>query len=352
MARDALSAALRQERGAVCTAALAEARPALLTDDRAGMEQRVRALGRVVWGQVITRVIRLRARLDAGERSACPHCGGARVGVERARVRRLQGVGATRRSTVSTSGARPAGRGTSRSTPRWGWARVRVSSRRAGAGAGGLSGRDRRGVRERGGPRGRGARRHADGGGGAAGQRRAGAGGRGAGAGGAGAGSAGPAGLGAPAVEAPPQRGVRAVAVDGLLVQRDDGWPELTVVTVAPVGPARAIAAETGRARVAGGEASYGAGFEEAPPWGGRAPVEVCRRGLGAAPVHTVVVSAAAADWIWPSGRAFLGLPGVDLVEILALSHVYEDLWLVGDTVCGAGTAAAAAWVEPLKTRL
>ncbi len=92
MDRDELSAAIIQERGAVFTAALAEALPALLTDDLAGMEQRVRALGRVVLGQVITRVIRLRATLDAGERSACPNCGGALVCVDRARVRRLQGL--------------------------------------------------------------------------------------------------------------------------------------------------------------------------------------------------------------------------------------------------------------------
>ena len=103
---------------------------------------------------------------------------------------------------------------------------------------------------------------------------------------------------------------------------------------------------------MAWGEARYGAGFEEAQPFWGRAHVEVCRRGLGTAPVHTVVLIADAADWIWHSGRAFLGLPGVDLVEILDLYHVYEYLWLVGNTVFGAGTAAAAAWVEPLKTRL
>jgi len=42
----------------------------------------------------------------------------------------------------------------------------------------------------------------------------------------------------------------------------------------------------------------------------------------------------------------------VEVVEILDLYHVYEYLWLVGNTVFGASSTAAAAWVEPLKTRL
>jgi len=73
---------------------------------------------------------------------------------------------------------------------------------------------------------------------------------------------------------------------------------------------------------------------------------------LGTRAVRTIVLIADAAAWIWHSGRAFLGLPGVELVEILDLYHVYEYLWMVGNTVFGAGTAAAAGWVEPLKTRL
>ncbi len=349
MDRDELSAAIIQEMGAVFTAALAEALPALLTDDLAGLEQRVRALGRVVLGQVITRVIRLRATLDAGERSACPNCGGALVCVDRARVRRLQGLVGDYtlhrvyyRCAHCGQGHVPLdaqmGLGTGVLSP--GLARVvcregidgafenAVDSvaeslgvtltaevaRRATEGMGLVAEAPVQAAMAR---VARGQRAWA-----------------------------------APAVEAPPQSGVLAVEVDGLFVHRDDGWHEMKVVTVAPLGPAREIDAETGRARLAWGEASYGAGFEEAQPFWGRAHVEVCRRGLGTAPVHTVVLIADAADWIWHSGRAFLGLPGVDLVEILDLYHVYEYLWLVGNTVFGAGTAAAAAWVEPLKTRL
>jgi hypothetical protein len=42
----------------------------------------------------------------------------------------------------------------------------------------------------------------------------------------------------------------------------------------------------------------------------------------------------------------------VELVEIIDLYHAYEYLWAVGNAVFGAETPAAAAWVEPLKTRL
>ncbi len=115
MDRADLSAAMIQELGAVLTAALDDALPASRGSDLAAMEQRVRTLGRAVWGPVITRVIRLHAtrvirlhatrviRLHATrgaeERRAWPRCGGARgraVGararVDGARVRRLQGL--------------------------------------------------------------------------------------------------------------------------------------------------------------------------------------------------------------------------------------------------------------------
>ena len=57
------------------------------------------------------------------------------------------------------------------------------------------------------------------------------------------------------------------------------------------------------------------------------------------------------AEWIWRHARAYLGLPDVEMVEIIDLYHAYEYLWAVGNAVFGEGTAAAA-WVEPLKTRL
>jgi len=349
MDRADLSAAMIQELGAVFTAALDEALPALLGSDLAEMEQRVRTLGRAVLGQVITRVIRLHATRGAEERGACPGCGGTLACVDGARVRRLQGlVGDYTLHRVYYRCARcgqghvpldaPLGLGTGVLSP--GLARVvcregidgacenAVDSvaeslgvtltaevaRRTTAGMGLVAEAPVQAAMAR---VARGQRAWA-----------------------------------AHELEAPPVSGVLAVEVDGLFVHRDDDWHEMKVVTVAPLGPERAVDADTGRERLAWGEASYGAGFEEAQPFWGRAHVEACRRGLGTRAVHTVVLIADAAAWIWHSGRAFLGLPGVDLVEILDLYHVYEYLWMVGNTVFGAGTAAAAGWVEPLKTRL
>jgi hypothetical protein len=145
---------------------------------------------------------------------------------------------------------------------------------------------------------------------------------------------------------------VLAVEVDGLYVHRDEGWHEMKVVTVAPLGPQCEVDPETGRQRKRWGAASYGAGFEEAEDFWYRAYVEACRRGLGTAAVRTVVLLGDGAEWIWRQGRAFLALPGVELVEIIDLYHAYEYLWAVGNAVFGAETPAAAAWVEPLKTRL
>jgi len=148
------------------------------------------------------------------------------------------------------------------------------------------------------------------------------------------------------------ESGVLAVEVDGMFVHRDDDWHEMKVVTVVPLGPGVEVDADTGRERLAWGRASYGAGFEEAQAFWGRAHVEACRRGLGTPAVHIVVALGDGAEWIWRHARAFLAVPGVEVVEIIDLYHAYEYLWAVGNAVFGAETAAATAWVEPLKTRL
>jgi len=349
MDREDLSAAMIQDLGALFTAALDDALPTLLGSDLAEMEQRVRTLGRAVLGQVITRVIRLHATLGAEERGVCPGCGGTLACVDRARVRRLQGLVGDYtvhrvyyRCAQCGQGHVPLdaqlGLGTGVLSP--GLARVvcregidgafenAVDSVAESLGVT-LTAEVARRTTERMGlvaeaPVQAAMARVAHG-------QRAWA---------------------AHAVEAPLASGVLAVEVDGLFVHRDDDWHEMKVATVAPLGPERVMDADTGRERLAWGAASYGAGFEEAQAFWGRAHVEAGRRGLGTRAVHTVVLIADAADWIWHSGRAFLGLPGVDLVEILDLYHVYEYLWMVGNTVFGAGTAAAAGWVEPLKTRL
>jgi Uncharacterised protein family (UPF0236) len=143
-----------------------------------------------------------------------------------------------------------------------------------------------------------------------------------------------------------------AVEVDGVLVQQQAGWQEMKVVTVAPLGPDLHTDPDSGRRSLAWGSASYGVGVEEAEDFWGRVYVEALRRGLGTPAVRTVVVLGDGARWIWPRARAFLGLPGVEVVEIVDLYHAYSYLWAVGHALFGAETAAAADWVEPRKDPL
>ncbi len=93
-------------------------------------------------------------------------------------------------------------------------------------------------------------------------------------------------------------------------------------------------------------------GAEEAEECWWRVYVEALRRGLGTPAVRTVVVLADGARWIWERARAFLGLPGVEVVEIADIYHAYSYLWAVGHALHGAGSRRATAWVEALKDQL
>jgi len=121
---------------------------------------------------------------------------------------------------------------------------------------------------------------------------------------------------------------------------------------VAPLGPDLRTDPESGRTALVWGSASYGVGTEEAEAFWWRVYVEALRRGLGTAAVRTVVVLVDGVRWIWERARAFLGLPGVEGVEIVDLYHAYGYLWAVGNALHGAGSLRAAAWVAPLKDRL
>jgi hypothetical protein len=145
---------------------------------------------------------------------------------------------------------------------------------------------------------------------------------------------------------------VLAVEVDGIQVQRDDGWHEMKVVTVAPLGPDLRVDPDTGRRHLAWGAASYGAGTESAEDFWWRVYVEALRRGLGTAAVRTVIVLGDGAEWIWQRARTFLGVGGTQVVEIVDIYHAYGYLWDVGNAVFGAGSSQAVAWVEPLKDQL
>ena len=145
---------------------------------------------------------------------------------------------------------------------------------------------------------------------------------------------------------------ILAVEVDGVLVHQEAGWHEMKVGTLAPLGPEVHTDPESKRTHLAWGSASYGVGAEEAEECWWRVYVEARRRGLGTPSVRTVVVLADGARWIWERARAFLGLPGVEVVEIADIYHAYSYLWAAGNALHGAGTLRAAAWVEPLKDQL
>ena len=349
MDREDLSAAIIQEMGAVFMAALAEALPATRGMDLGSMERRLRQMLRPVMGQVVERIVALEAATGAQVPTACPTCGGRMRRVDRARPRAVQGL-------VGDYVLRRA----YECCPACGQGHVPLDAR-LGLGPGMLSpGRARvvcraslespfevavESVAEAVGVQvsAEVARQTTE---------RVGA---------VAEAQAQAAMTRAQQGQPPwasaqrgdvPQSGVLAVEVDGLYVHRDAGWHEMKVVTVAALGPQCDVDPDTGRQRLRWGAASYGAGFEEAEAFWYRAYVEACRRGLGTPAVRTVVLLGDEAEWIWRQGRAFLALPGVELVEIIDLYHAYEYLWAVGNAVFGAETPAAAAWVEPLKTRL
>ncbi len=145
---------------------------------------------------------------------------------------------------------------------------------------------------------------------------------------------------------------ILVVEVDGVLVHQEMGWHEMKVATVAPLGPALRIDPTYGRATLAWGAASDGVGGEDAEAFWWRVYVEALRRGLGTPAVRTVVVLGDGAHWIWDRARAFVGLPRVEVVEIVDIYHAYGYLWAVGNALYGAGSLRAAAWVEPLKDQL
>jgi len=145
---------------------------------------------------------------------------------------------------------------------------------------------------------------------------------------------------------------ILVVEVDGVLVHQEAGWHEMKVGTLAPLGPGVHSDPTHGRATLAGGSASYGVGGEDAEACWWRVYVEALRRGLGTPAERTVVVRGDGAPWIWDRARAFLGLPAVEVVEIVDIYHAYGYLWAVGNALYDAGSLRAAAWVEPLKDHL
>src|SRR5436190_47324 len=136
------------------------------------------------------------------------------------------------------------------------------------------------------------------------------------------------------------------------MVHTDGDWHEMKVGVVAPLGPDTGTDPDSGRVSQTLGEQSVCAGLETAAAFWWRLYCEARRRGLGAVPVTLIVVLGDGADWIWHAAARFLALRDVELVEIVDIYHAWEHLWTVANAVFGTGSAAAAAWVAPLKRRL
>ena len=345
MDRAELSEESIQELGALFEAALREAVSELSVTDLAGIERRLQAVGRQILGPVVERVLAVRAAQEGQERTPCAHCGGTMRRVDQARERHLYGVVGdyTLRRAYDLCDACHCGQapldarigvGPGALSPallrvicRLGIAAsfeealdvaqetlgVRVpaeTARRVTESIGAVAEADQQAAMAR-------AR---------AGQR--------------------------PAVTAPSETGLLAVAVDGVQVPHRDGWHEIKVGTLAPLGPGVQADAQTRRTHLAWGPASYCAGSEEAEVFWWRIYAEACRRGLGTPAVRTVIVLGDGAEWIWQRARHFLGRTGVEVVEIVDIYHAYEYLWSVGNAVFGTGSTQAAGWVQPLKDRL
>ncbi len=348
MDRADLSAAIIADAGETVMTLLREALPHLLRADLASLERHLQGLGRILWGQVVDAIIGVRAR-DESSVPSCASCGQPMRRVEAARPRHLQGLvgdytlrrayyhcASCGEGQAPLDAALGVGRGTL--SPELLRVVCRVGVEEAFAEAADVV-REALGVWVSADSAERATERM-----------------------GAVAEASvqeavvrvkqGQAAWSAALIEAPPTNGVLAVEVDGVQVHRDDGWHEMKVVTVAPLGPALHHERASRRTHLAWGAASYGAGFEEAEDFWYRAYVEACRRGLGTPAVRTVVVLGDGAEWIWHRAAAFLGVDGVEVVEIVDIYHAYEYLWRVGHALFGAGTLEAVRWVEGLKDQL
>jgi hypothetical protein len=152
--------------------------------------------------------------------------------------------------------------------------------------------------------------------------------------------------LGRPAQGAPDV----VVAVDGCQVPLEDGWHEIKVGRVAPLGPALCTDQRTRRTFLAWGASAICAGLESAEEFWWRVYVTARRGGWGQQTRRVVVLGDGAA-WIWQRAAHFLGGAGIVMVEIVDIFHAYEHLWEAGRGVF-ATPEALSAWVEPLKDAL
>jgi len=117
------------------------------------------------------------------------------------------------------------------------------------------------------------------------------------------------------------------------------------------LGPAVRREPKRGRLSWRLGASTYCVGLEEAQRFWERLAREAVRAGLGRG-VRTVVLLADGAAWIWLAGRTQLGLPGVEVVEIVDYYHACEHLGTVASAVFPHSPLRRHAWLVPLRRRL
>ena len=342
--RTELSEAIIQDLGAILAEELRAAAPELLTADLDGLEARLQQVSRVVCGATLERVLAVRAvPVPRGERPPCPACGGRLRLVDQARARHLQGLTGDvtlRRPTYVCMradcgrGHAPLdvelGLGAETLTPRLARVVCRAGSTAAFDEAAAqlhedhgltLGGETVRRVTEAVGTVAEAAQQEAI------------------------------ARAQHGTLERPPGGAPDVVvAVDGCQAHLEDGWHEIKVGRVGPLGPALHTDRRSGRTHLAWGASAVCAGLESAEEFWWRVYVTACRGGWGQQ-TRRVVVLGDAAEWIWNRAAHFLGGPGLTLVEIIDIFHAYEHLWEAGRAVLAAPDALAA-WAEPLQDAL
>lgn len=336
MDRIELSGSIIAELGAIFTGALERQAETLLGGDLAELETRLQALGRVVLGAVVERVVAVRAA--ATPVPVCPGCGQGMRCAERARPRQVRGLvgdSTLRRPYYHCpscqQGQAPLdealGLGPGGLSP----ALSRVVCRLGVEGSFGAAETlvdDLLGVRVPAET----ARRVTERVGAVAEAEQQ-------------AAIAGVQRGDAPTAAVGPAPAVLLVTVDGVQAPLRDGWHEVKVSRVGPLGPATTADPATGRTSLALGPCRYGAGLEGAEASWWRTAAAAQAQGLGHG-VETVVVLGDGAEWIWAAALRFLGGTRAEVVEVVDLIHVSQYLWAVGSAVFGPGTPAAAAWVS------
>jgi hypothetical protein len=141
------------------------------------------------------------------------------------------------------------------------------------------------------------------------------------------------------------------VTLDGVLVPHGDGWHEAKLGRLAALGPRTRWDHQAQRAVLALGPSTYCVGLEPAEVFWPRVRREAWRAGLGRG-VQIVVLLGDGAEWIWLAGRTYLGLAGVQVIEILDFYHACQHLATVARAVFPACPLRQQTWLAAVRHRL